>query len=139
MLRWEQIAEMHAAGIEFGAHTVTHPILSTLSTEDARSEIAESKRVIEERLQSPARHFAYPNGTAQDFDVTTQALVVRAGFSSAVSTVFGVNTAATNRYALLRGGPWEEDAAVFGVKLWWYRWQAASEAGRRSGREAVTS
>lgn len=139
MLRWEQVAEMRAAGIEFGAHTVHHPILSCLSPEEAWREIADSKRVIEEHLQTPVRHFAYPNGTAQDFDDTTQRLVERAGFSSAVSTIFGVNTADTNRYALRRGGPWEEDAAVFGVKLWWYRWNGATEAGRRSSLGAVAS
>ena len=127
MLCWEQIGQMHAAGVEFGAHTVHHPILSCVSAEEAWREIAGSKRVVEERLQAPVRHFAYPNGTARDFDHTTQALVERAGFSSAVSTIFGVNTADTDRYCLRRGGPWEEDAAVFGVKLWWYRWRGARE------------
>jgi peptidoglycan/xylan/chitin deacetylase (PgdA/CDA1 family) len=123
MLRWAQVADMHAAGIEFGAHTVHHPILSCLPPEEAWGEIVESKRAIEERLQVSVRHFAYPNGTAADFDDATQALVVRAGFTSAVSTIFGVNTAETDRYALRRGGPWEEDAAVFSAKLWWYRWR----------------
>lgn len=139
MLRWEQVAEMHAAGVDFGAHTVHHPILSCLPPEEAWGEIADSKLVIEERLQTPVRHFAYPNGTAKDFNGTTQQLVARAGFESAVSTIFGVNTADTNRYALRRGGPWEEDAAVFGVKLWWYRWKAASEADPCPGRGAVAS
>ena len=130
MLRWEQVAELHAAGVDIGAHTVNHPILSCLPPDTAWDEIAGSKRMIEERLQTPVRHFAYPNGTVHDFDETTQRLVERAGFASAVSTVFGVNTAETNRYALRRGGPWEEDAAVFGTKLWWYRWKGASRGGR---------
>ena len=137
MLRWEQVAEMHAAGVDVGAHTVHHPILRSLSAEDAWREITESKRVVEERLQTAVRHFAYPNGTARDFDATTQELVRRAGFSSAVSTIFGVNTADTNRYALRRGGPWEEDAAVFGVKLWWYRWKAESGPDPGSSLGAV--
>src|SRR5262249_48029078 len=123
MLRWAQVREMHGDGIEFGAHTVNHPILSSLRPEAAFNEIAHSKRVIEETLQAPVRHFAYPNGTAEDFDRGTEELVARAGFTSAVSTIFGVNTSTTNRYALRRGGPWEEDPAVFGVKLWWYRWR----------------
>jgi peptidoglycan/xylan/chitin deacetylase (PgdA/CDA1 family) len=123
MLRWEQVQEMHAAGIDFGGHTVHHPILSGVPADEAEREIAQSKRMIEERLQAPARHFAYPNGTPQDFDASTAALVARAGFASAASTIFGVNTASTDRYALRRGGPWEEDAATFTAKLWWYRWR----------------
>jgi peptidoglycan/xylan/chitin deacetylase (PgdA/CDA1 family) len=128
MLRWEQVVEMHAAGIDFGGHTVHHPILSSLPADEAGREIAESKRMIEDRLQAPARHFAYPNGTAQDFDPTTEELVARAGYASATSTIFGVNTASTDRYALRRGGPWEEDAATFTAKLWWYRWRGDGAA-----------
>src|SRR5207247_7912069 len=30
MLTWQQIREMHAAGIDFGSHTVTHPVLSRI-------------------------------------------------------------------------------------------------------------
>jgi peptidoglycan/xylan/chitin deacetylase (PgdA/CDA1 family) len=132
MLRWEQVTRMYAAGIDVGAHTVNHPVLSCLTPEAAWEEIVGSKRMIEDRLQAPARHFAYPNGTAQDFDETTQQMVERAGFASAVSTIFGVNSPETDRYALRRGGPWEEDAAVFGAKLWWYRWKGARGSRRGS-------
>jgi peptidoglycan/xylan/chitin deacetylase (PgdA/CDA1 family) len=133
MLRWDQVERMHRAGVEFGAHTVHHPILSCVSAEEAWREIAESKRVVESHVQAPVRHFAYPNGTRRDFDDTTRALVERAGFSSAVSTIFGVNTAETDRYCLRRGGPWEEDSAGFGVKLWWYRLSGQREARQANG------
>jgi peptidoglycan/xylan/chitin deacetylase (PgdA/CDA1 family) len=123
MLRWEQVREMHTHGIEFGAHTVNHPILTSIPEAEAAHEISESKRCIEERLQAPVAHFAYPNGRARDFDETTKRLVRQAGFSTAVSTLFGTNTATTDRYELRRGGPWEEDTSVFATKLWWYRWR----------------
>jgi peptidoglycan/xylan/chitin deacetylase (PgdA/CDA1 family) len=128
MLDWDQIAEMHRAGIDFGAHTVTHPILGCVSPDEARREIHDSKRIIEDRLQTAVRHFAYPNGAAGDFDQTTAEIVRAAGFQSAVSTIFGRNTADSDRYALRRGGPWEEDPAVFGAKLWWYRWERGAGA-----------
>jgi len=121
MLCWRQVEEMRAGGVEFGAHTVHHPVLTAVSIEERRREIVDSKRVIEDRLQAPVRHFAYPFGRATDFDATTKRLVREAGFVSAVSMVFGTNTAATDRYALLRGGPWEETTALFAAKLWWYR------------------
>jgi len=126
MLNWAQVAEMHASGVEFGAHTVRHPILTCLPPGERWREIADSKRAIEERLQMPVAHFAYPNGTVRDFDDATKELVRKAGFSSAVTTVFGTNTPATDRYALRRGGPWEEAISVFATKLWWYRSREAS-------------
>lgn len=121
MLRWQQVEEMQGHGIEFGAHTVHHPILTAVPVDEAWREIVESKQVIEERLQAPVLHFAYPNGGASDFDETTKNLVRKAGFVSAVSMVFGTNVPATDLYALRRGGPWEEDVGVFATKLWWYR------------------
>lgn len=121
MLRWEQVRQLHAGGIEVGAHTVTHPILTAVSADDARREITEAKAMIEARLQAPVRHFAYPNGTEKDFDAETKSMVRAAGYVSAVTTMFGANDPSTDRYALRRGGPWEEDSATFATKLWWYR------------------
>jgi peptidoglycan/xylan/chitin deacetylase (PgdA/CDA1 family) len=124
MLRWEQVKLMHAGGVEFGAHTVQHPILTRLAPTERWYEIFNSKRAIEERLQGPVTHFAYPNGTVRDFDDVTKALVQKAGFASAASMIFGTNTPETDRYALRRGGPSEDCLSVFATKLWWYRRQA---------------
>lgn len=133
MLRWQQVRALHDAGVEVGAHTVHHPILSALPAAEAAAEIRDSKLAIEDHLQTAVPHFAYPNGTVDDFDASTRAHVEQAGFTSAVSTVFGVNTAASDRFALRRGGPWEEDAGVFSVKLWWYRWR---DSGNERADEA---
>jgi peptidoglycan/xylan/chitin deacetylase (PgdA/CDA1 family) len=128
MLRWAQVRKMREHGVEFGAHTVNHPILSALSAAEAYQEIVESKRVIEEQIQTPVEHFAYPNGTSRDFDETTKNLVRTAGFLSAVSMIFGINTTGTDPYELRRGGPWEEAIAPFATKLWWYRRRGRSDA-----------
>ena len=132
MLRWSQVGEMHKAGVEFGAHTVRHPILTSQSAAERWDEIVDSKRVIEEKLQSPALHFAYPNGTERDFDDLTKGLLRKAGFSSAVTMVFGVNTPATDAYELRRGGPWEEQLSLFATKLWWYRREQPRELRHRT-------
>jgi peptidoglycan/xylan/chitin deacetylase (PgdA/CDA1 family) len=128
MLSWPQVQEMHEHGVEFGAHTVTHPILTAVSLDEARREVAESKRAIEDRLQMPVRHFAYPNGVAGDFDGAVKAAVREAGFASAASMVFGVNTPRTDRYELRRGGPWTASTAEFATRLWWYRHAAGASA-----------
>ena len=47
-LSWDQIKEMDGDDlIDFGAHTDTHPILSTIDSSDVVKEIVHSKKVLE--------------------------------------------------------------------------------------------
>ena len=62
LLTWGQVTEMHHAGVCFGAHTHTHPYLTSLSTRRAEDEILTSKQTIEDHLQQPVQTFAYPYG-----------------------------------------------------------------------------
>lgn len=66
LMSWSRIAELARAGVEFGAHTMTHPSLTTLPPGRARSEILESKQAIEDRLGTPVRSFAYPYGAESE-------------------------------------------------------------------------
>ena len=45
-----------------GAHTVSHSKLDTLSPEEQRAEIMQSKQELETILEHPIRHFSYPHG-----------------------------------------------------------------------------
>ena len=145
LLRWWQIEEMQRHGVEFGAHTVHHPILTCVSADEAWREIVESKQVIEDRLQNPVQHFAYPNGTVRDFDDGTKALVRKAGFLSAVSMIFGANQAGADPYDLRREWSWDEATSLFATKLWWYRRTALvgskgrAPRGNSRGCESVSS
>jgi peptidoglycan/xylan/chitin deacetylase (PgdA/CDA1 family) len=49
---------------KFGAHTRTHPALTTLQLEQARDEMAGSRRDLETRIDGATRLFAYPYGSA---------------------------------------------------------------------------
>ncbi|HEV8440002.1 MAG TPA: polysaccharide deacetylase family protein [Methylomirabilota bacterium] len=98
-LSWEQVKEMHAHGIEFGSHTLTHPMLSQISPDAARREIVQSRRVIEDKLGSPARLFCYPRG---DFNATVKRIVGEEGYVAACTTRPGVNDGRTDPYALRR-------------------------------------
>ena len=62
MMTWEELSAMDPALVSIGSHTVTHPILTTLSPVDLSYEVRESRRWLEERLQRPIKHFCYPNG-----------------------------------------------------------------------------
>lgn len=101
-LSWAQVSEMAAAGVAFGGHTVTHPILTRVPPEQAEREIAESKATIEAHLGTPVRHFAYPNGKAGDFNDEIIRLVQRHGYDCALSTIPGRWTPEDNPYALNR-------------------------------------
>lgn len=117
MATWDQVRAMAAVGIECGAHTVNHPILSRLNLEDAQREIADSKARIEAVLGRPVRHFAYPNGEAEDFGSHHEALVAQSGFDAACSTIYGLNDQDTDRYALRRIDARDESLARFAARL----------------------
>ena len=62
MMTTGQVRQLHASGMEIGAHTVNHPILTNLDPEEARREIGRSRHALEEAIGAPVTLFAYPNG-----------------------------------------------------------------------------
>lgn len=82
-ITWDEARAMAAAGILFGAHTVTHPILSRVPPEQARAEIANSRRRLEAELGAPVEVFCYPQGGPADYTPAVRALVAEAGFAMA--------------------------------------------------------
>ncbi len=95
----EMVKEMIAYGIEFGAHTLDHPHLEQLEPEEARREIVESKRQLEELYQRPFKTFAYPYGGLNE-EVKT--MVAEAGFDFAVATDSGDVTLDHDLYQIRR-------------------------------------
>ncbi|MDX6596513.1 MAG: hypothetical protein QOE87_400, partial [Gaiellales bacterium] len=88
---WDELrAEERAGLVRFEPHTLTHPVLTTLSAEDARREIAGSKQCVEDELGRPARIFCYPGGYYSPREVE---LVREIGFRAAVTCEFGANRA----------------------------------------------
>lgn len=62
LMSWEQIQELAQQGFEFGAHSVTHPILTKISISEAEREIVSAKRQLEGKLGKPIDFFCYPYG-----------------------------------------------------------------------------
>jgi peptidoglycan/xylan/chitin deacetylase (PgdA/CDA1 family) len=88
---WDELRAQERAGlVHFEPHTMTHPVLTTISLEHAQSEIAESKQVVEEELGRPARIFCYPGGYYSPREVD---LVRDCGYRAAVTCEFGANAA----------------------------------------------
>ena len=81
-LSWAQIAALDAEPLcTIGAHTLTHPRLTTLAADDARREILQSKARLESMLGHSVDHFSYPHG---DHNAAVAATVRSAGFRSAL-------------------------------------------------------
>jgi peptidoglycan/xylan/chitin deacetylase (PgdA/CDA1 family) len=71
---------------EIGAHTISHPRLSSVSDADALSELAGSRSRLGEKLGVEVRHMAFPFGRAADCSARDGQLARRAGYSSASTT-----------------------------------------------------
>jgi peptidoglycan/xylan/chitin deacetylase (PgdA/CDA1 family) len=118
MMREDQVRTLHGAGMEIGAHTVTHPILLNTAPELARREIVESGTRLAEILRQPVRLFAYPNGKpGVDYGPEHVAMVRDAGYAAAVSTGWGVATAESDRFQLPRFTPWERTPGRFMLRM----------------------
>jgi peptidoglycan/xylan/chitin deacetylase (PgdA/CDA1 family) len=87
MLDTGEIQELAGAGWELGAHTMTHPDLSTLTYEACRREIEGSKIALEEIGQGSVETFAYPFGR---YGEQTIAAARDSGLSAAVTTGSGI-------------------------------------------------
>jgi len=118
MMREEQVRELHNAGMEIGAHTVTHPILLNTASDIASREISESGRRLAEIVRQPTRIFAYPNGKpGQDYGPEHVRMVRDAGYSAAVATGWGVATVQSDRFQLPRFTPWDRTPGRFVLRL----------------------
>lgn len=118
MMTTAQVAELRAAGMTLGAHTISHPILARISIERARKEIARGREVLREIAGNSIDLFAYPNGkSGQDFQPHHVALVRDLGFLAAVSTGWGAARRYTDPMQLPRFTPWGRSRHRFGVQL----------------------
>lgn len=66
LMSWEQARELDRHGIEIGAHTVSHPRLDQLETDQVLTELTQSKEEIEGQIGRAVGQFAYPYGRFHD-------------------------------------------------------------------------
>ncbi|TQF73951.1 polysaccharide deacetylase family protein [Rhodococcus spelaei] len=99
MLSWAAAGEVADAGLEIGAHSVTHPQLDTLSIADARAEVTRCRTELQDRLDVPVGSFAYPHGYSSR---AVRQLVAQAGYDSACSVKNALATASDPWYSIAR-------------------------------------
>ena len=118
MMTSGQVVALRRAGMQIGAHTRTHPILTRLDPHAAADEIEGSKRDLEALLGEPVTLFAYPNGKpGADYAAEHVDMVRRAGFAAAVSTAAGAGSATSNPFQLPRFLPWDHQPLRFGLRM----------------------
>jgi peptidoglycan/xylan/chitin deacetylase (PgdA/CDA1 family) len=109
-MKWDTIIRLHEEGLmEIESHSVSHPHLNRkLKNESAesyetriRKELADSKRIIEEKLNKKVYYFAYPYG---GYNSTVIRLLKETGYKASVTVQWDKNTIKTNPYALRRRG-----------------------------------
>ena len=119
MMRSDQVRAMVSAGMQIGAHTVSHPILARLNDHDAAQEISQSKGELQDLLGQPVTLFAFPNGKpGKDYGRRDVECVRKCGFKAAVSTAYGAATQAHgNCFELPRFTPWDTAKWPFALRL----------------------
>ncbi len=81
---WDQLREMVANPmVTIASHSVTHPPDLTVFPDDKlRTEVMESKRILESNLGIPIRYFTYPAGK---YDQRVAQMVAEAGYEAALT------------------------------------------------------
>jgi peptidoglycan/xylan/chitin deacetylase (PgdA/CDA1 family) len=103
MMTWDEVRSLAASGHSVGAHTMTHPNLAQISTDEARIELADSKRKLENELRQNVLHFSYPSPALNPiWNARTLGLTAEIGYSTAVTTMCSAVWRDTNALALPR-------------------------------------
>jgi peptidoglycan/xylan/chitin deacetylase (PgdA/CDA1 family) len=118
MLSRDSLRSLSIAGVEIGAHTVSHPILTKIERDRAWAEIHEGKRDLEKLLDRAVPLFAYPNGKpGQDYTSMHVQMVREAGFTAAVTTAWGAASRTSDPLQLPRFTPWTSEPWKFDLLM----------------------
>ena len=118
MMTSHEVSALRQAGMQIGAHTVSHPILARIDDRQAHQEVADSKLFLEQLLGERVSLFAYPNGKpGADYTQNTVDIVRRLGFDAAVSTAWGAWAGGQDCFEIQRFTPWDVARWRFGVRL----------------------
>ena len=124
IMDWDEIREMHEAGMTIGAHTVNHYNLPCLDERQMVREVTDSKRALEDGVGASVDHFAYPNGrTDRHFDDRVAQVVAKAGYRSAVTSVTGPASRRCSEFSIPRLGitPKHADLTRFAADIQYAR------------------
>jgi len=83
VIDWTTVKSLDSMGFEVGAHSMSHPHLDKISSDDCYRELSGSRHKLEEVLGHAVRHMAYPFG---DYNERLKTLVYESGYDTACTT-----------------------------------------------------
>jgi peptidoglycan/xylan/chitin deacetylase (PgdA/CDA1 family) len=120
-LSWGQAKMLVKKGMDFGSHTVDHPVLKDLSCEEITYQLTESKKNIEDRLETSCESFAYPFAFPEEMQSLVSlicGIISQTGYTTGVSTRIGSTCREDNAFYRKRLPINEyDDPALFAAKL----------------------
>jgi peptidoglycan/xylan/chitin deacetylase (PgdA/CDA1 family) len=99
MLAWSQVAELSSAGVEIGAHSHSHPQLDQIREPRLRTELASSRRLLEDRIGHAVDSLAYPYGYSSK---RVRAVARETGYVQAASVANAVAGSACDPFRVPR-------------------------------------
>ncbi|MFI6124347.1 polysaccharide deacetylase family protein [Streptomyces sp. NPDC051064] len=99
MMSLAQAPLLEQYGMEVGGHTVTHAQLDTLPAAALRSELVDSRKVLEDVLGHEVAHLAYPHGYNS---VRVRRAARAAGYESAVAVRHALSSGRDEPYRIAR-------------------------------------
>ena len=111
----EDVRLIHSKGFGIGAHSETHPILTSCDDKAAYREVAASREELISLIRAPINSFAYPNGVpGKDFGLEHVAMLEKAGYMYGLTTHRGVATRKTSCWEIPRFTPWDQSRLSIG-------------------------
>ena len=84
---------------------MTHAILSKMLIDGAQEEILKTKKILEEKLGVPVKHFAVTNGREKDFSDDLREYCQSVGYESILMDVYGTSRKSEDVWNLCRINP----------------------------------
>ncbi len=110
---WSELREMAESGlVDIGSHTVSHPIMSSITDDESFEELVRSRSEIESGVGREVSCFCFPNGMAEDYRPSQIRQVADAGYAASVVADFGLVGRGVSPYQIPRIGMGQKSDAI---------------------------
>jgi peptidoglycan/xylan/chitin deacetylase (PgdA/CDA1 family) len=98
-LSMNQVQELSDLDFEIGCHSMTHPWMSELTSEQLHAEVVEAKDRLEQIIGKSVNHYSCPGGR---WSPSVADLARKAGYRSVATSYAGTNSLKSNHFRLAR-------------------------------------